>query len=79
MAETRDAELIRREIAVERRMLTDAVGDLRTHVGAATDLDRRLRSRLAILAPIAFLTGFVVSGGVGATMRYLARRGRDRR
>jgi hypothetical protein len=78
MAETQDAELIRREIAVERRLLTDAVGDLRAHVGTVTDLDRRLRSRLAILAPVAFLTGFVVSGGIGATMRSLARRGRDR-
>jgi hypothetical protein len=31
-----------------------------------------------VLVPAAFATGFVVFGGIGATMRYFARRGRER-
>ena len=78
MAETtRSPEAVRRDIARERTELARAVGQLRSDLGGTFDLRRRVGSRVAFLAPTAFATGFVVSGGIGATMRYLARRGRE--
>lgn len=74
MPETRSPELVRREIAREREELADAVDRLRAQVA----IDRVVGSRVAVLAPAAFAAGFVVSGGIGATMRYFARRGRER-
>ena len=79
MAERRSQEVVRGEIAVERERLATAVDELRNRLGEATDVQRQVRSRIAVLAPAAFATAFVVSGGVGATMRYFARRGRERR
>ena len=79
MAERRSPEVVRGEIAVERERLATAVDELRNRLGEATDVQRQVRSRIAVLAPAAFATAFVVSGGVGATMRYFARRGRERR
>ena len=78
MAETRDAERIRDEISHERVRLADAVSELREQVRAATNINQRVRARLPLLGLAAFATGFVISGGIGATMRYLARRSRDR-
>ena len=78
MAETRTLEAVRGEIAAEREGLATAVDELRSRLGEATDVQRQVRSRIALLAPAAFATAFVVSGGVGATMRYFARRGRER-
>ncbi|MDQ3672674.1 MAG: hypothetical protein M3364_09620 [Actinomycetota bacterium] len=78
MADARSPELVRREIAVERERLATAVDDLRGRLGDARDVRRQLGSRISVLAPAAFATAFVVSGGIGATMRYFARRGRDR-
>ena len=79
MPETRSPALVRQDIAVERERLAEAVDELRRRLGEATDFQSRLGSRLAVLAPAAFAAAFVMSGGVGATMRYFARRGRDRR
>jgi hypothetical protein len=74
----RTVDEISRDIAVERAGLADAVGRLRGEVASATDVDARLRPRLPVLLPGAFVAGFVLAGGVGASMRYLARRGRER-
>lgn len=74
----RTVEEISREIEVERAGLADAVERLRGEVASATDLDARLRPRLPVLVPGAFLAGFVLAGGVGASLRYQARRGRER-
>lgn len=74
----RGVEEIRREIAGERAELAGAVGRLRGEVASATDVGARLQPRLGRLLPGAFLGGFVAAGGVGASMRYLARRGRER-
>lgn len=74
---TRSPEVVRREIARERTELARAVEQLRTDLGGTFDLRRKLGSRVAVVAPAAFVTAFVVSGGIGATMRYLARRGRE--
>ena len=78
MPETRDPEVVRRDIARERQQLAEAVDTLRLQLGGAFDLRKKLGSHLAVLTPAAFAAGFVVSGGVGATMRYFARRGRER-
>lgn len=77
MAKARSPELVRSEIAVERQHLAVAVDELRSKLGDATDVRRQVGSRLAVLAPAAFAAAFVVSGGIGATMRYFARRSRD--
>lgn len=79
MPDTRTPELVRRDIAAERRRLAEAVEELRDRVGDFTDVKSQIGSRRRLLAPAAFATTFVVSGGVGATMRYLARRGREYR
>jgi hypothetical protein len=68
---------VRREIATERDQLADAVEDLRTGLGEATDIGGKLRARLPAVAAGALGAGFVVAGGIGATMRLLFRRGRE--
>jgi hypothetical protein len=68
---------VRREIATERDQLADAVDDLRTGLGEATDIEGKLRARLPVVAAGALGAGFVVAGGIGATMRLLFRRGRE--
>lgn len=73
----RSLEEIRREIESERSELADAVGALRSEVASATDLGARLGGRRRVLVPAGFAAGFVLAGGVGATMRYLARRSRE--
>jgi len=73
----RTTEDIRREIAGERDQLADAVEDLRAGLGQATDVAGKLRARLPIVAAGALGTGFVIAGGIGATMRLLFRRGRE--
>jgi hypothetical protein len=68
---------IRRELGAERERLAEAVDDLRTEIGAAADIGGKLRSKLPLVAGGAFALAFVKSGGIGATARYFARRGRD--
>lgn len=74
MADARTAEQIRRDIAREREQLALAVGRLRSELRGTLDI----RDRVGVLVPVAFATAFVLSGGIGATMRYFARRGRER-
>jgi hypothetical protein len=68
---------IRREIEEEREKLAEAVETLRGELGEATDISGKLRAKLPLAAAGALGLGFVASGGVGATMRLLARRSRD--
>jgi hypothetical protein len=68
---------VRREIATERDQLADAVEDLRTGLGEATDIGGKLRAHLPVVAAGALGAGFVVAGGIGAMMRLLFRRGRE--
>ena len=79
MAETREPRARPARDRTEREQLAHAVEDLRVQLGGALDVQRQVGSRLAVLAPAAFAAGFVVSGGIGATMRYFARRGREHR
>ena len=66
---------VRREIASEREQLADAVEDLR----AGIDVSGKLREKLPVVAAGALGAGFVLAGGIGATMRLLARRSREGR
>ena len=74
----RTSEQVRREIEAEREQLASAVEQLRDELGEATDVTGKLRAKLPVVAAGALSAGFVLAGGVGATMRYFARRGRER-
>jgi hypothetical protein len=69
---------IRREIEAEREQLAQAVEELREGLGEATDVAGKLRARLPAVAAGALGAGFFLAGGIGATMRLLARKGRER-
>jgi hypothetical protein len=75
---TRDPEAVRRDIARERDALAESVERLRSQLGGTFDVRQKIGSHVTVLAPAAFATAFVVAGGIGATMRYFARRGRER-
>ena len=75
---TRTEAQVRSDIEREREELAGAVEHLRGSLGEATDIAGKLQSKLPVVAGAAATTGFVLAGGIGATMRYFARRGRDR-
>jgi hypothetical protein len=77
MAVTRTQEQIRAELSAEREELAGAVEQLRDELGEATDVAGKLKAKLPVVAAGAASVGFVLAGGVGATMRYFARRGRE--
>jgi len=66
---------VRDEIETEREQLAGAVEQLRSELGVGT----KLRANLPVVVAGAASAGFVLAGGIGATMRYVARRGRERR
>jgi hypothetical protein len=68
---------LRSELREERERLAKAVETLRDELGEATDVGAKLRANLPLAAAGALGVGFVVSGGIGATMRLLMRRGRE--
>jgi hypothetical protein len=72
-------EQLRRDIEAEREQLADAVDHLRSEIGEATNVRAKLRGKLPLVAGAALGAGFFVAGGIGATMRLLARRGREGR
>jgi hypothetical protein len=72
-ADGRTLEQVRRDIEAERERLAGAVDDLR----AGMDVNAKLKDKLPVAAAAALAIGFVVSGGVGATMRLLMRKGRE--
>ena len=74
----RTAEAVRREIELERTELAEAVEGLRAGLGEVTDVAGKLRANLPVVAAGALGAGFFLAGGVGATMRLLARKGRER-
>ena len=74
----RTPDTIRREIEAEREQLAQAVEELREGLGEATDIAGKLRAKLPAVAAGALGAGFFLAGGIGATMRLLARRGRER-
>lgn len=71
----RTTDDVRRDIEAERERLAAAVDDLRE----AADMTALVRAKLPAIAAGAAGAGFFLAGGVGATMRLLARRGREGR
>jgi hypothetical protein len=69
----RTVDELRSEIAAEREQLAGAVEHLRDELGLAA----KLKGKLTAVAAGAAATGFVLGGGIGATMRYAARRSRE--
>jgi hypothetical protein len=69
---TRTEQQIRTDLEAERTELASAVENLRTSI--QTDV----KKKMPLLAAGAASVGFVFAGGIGATMRYVARRGRER-
>ncbi len=69
----RTAVQVRRDIEHEREQLAVAVGELRGELGVGA----KLRAKLPAVAAGALGAGFILAGGIGATMRLLARRGRE--
>ena len=70
---TREAD-VRRELALERVQLAQAMDELRQ-----TSFDQTLRAKLPLLAVGAFAVGFVLAGGIGAIARLAFRRSREGR
>jgi len=68
---------IRQELEQEREKLAEAVETLREEFEEATDVSGKLRAKLPIATAGALATGFVVAGGIGATMRLIFRRSRE--
>ena len=73
----RTEEQVRRDIEAERDQLADAVEDLRGGLEEVTNIGARLRAQLPAVAFGALGAGFVLAGGIGATMRLMARRSRE--
>lgn len=68
------AEELQRQIEAEREQLAGAVDNLRGELGVAA----KMKAKLPLLAGGAMASGFVLSGGIGAAMRFLARRSREK-
>jgi hypothetical protein len=71
----RTPEQVKRDIEAERNRLADAVDDLRAEI----DVNAKLQDKLPVAAIAALGAGFVISGGIGATMRLFMRRSREGR
>jgi hypothetical protein len=71
MAKPESEQELRRELSQEREQLADAVESLRE----ATNVRTILRSNLPAATAGALGTGFVLAGGIGATVRLIF--GRD--
>jgi hypothetical protein len=76
-ATVRTQEQVRKDIEAEREQLAGAVEHLRGELGQAANLTGKLKAKLPLVAGGAASAGFVLAGGIGATIRYFARRGRD--
>jgi hypothetical protein len=66
-------ESLKHELEAEREQLAVSVEQLR----AELVMTRKLQAKLPLLAVGAAASGFVLAGGIGAGMRYVARRSRE--
>jgi hypothetical protein len=74
---SRTPEQVRLELEAEREGLASAVETLRAGVKDATDVSGKIRDNLPAATIGALGLGFVLAGGIGATMRFFARRSRE--
>jgi hypothetical protein len=77
MPEPRTMAQVRSEIEAQRNELAASVDALRGEIEEATDIAGKLSARLPLVTVAALGAGFVLAGGVGATMRFLARTSRE--
>jgi hypothetical protein len=68
---------LRRRIESERNALATSVDSLRSEISDATNISAKLRGKLPAAAGGALAAGFVLAGGIGATVRLIFRRGRE--
>ena len=68
---------VRSEIESEREQLAGAAETLREEISDATNVGAKLRANLPAAAVGALGAGFLLAGGVGATVRLIFRRGRE--
>jgi hypothetical protein len=73
----RDTAELRRRIENERNALANSVDSLRSEISEATNISAKLRANLPAAAGAAVAAGFLVAGGIGATVRLIFRRGRE--
>jgi hypothetical protein len=73
----RTAADVRSDLARERDQLAGAVEELRSEVHEITDVKSKLRRNLPVATGVAVGVGFLLAGGIGATMRFLARTSRE--
>jgi hypothetical protein len=69
----RTAAQVRLEIESEREQLAGAVDHLRDEIREATNIGAKVRAKLPVITAGALTAGFVVAGGIGATMRLIGR------
>jgi len=74
---SRTIDDVRRDLEAKRDQLANAAESLRESVDEATNVGARLRSNLPAAAAGALGLGFLLAGGVGATVRLVFRRGRE--
>jgi hypothetical protein len=72
----RSPEMIRASIEETRRELAFSIGDLRSKVAELTDWRRQLSENRKAALIGAAVTGFVIGGGVAATVSILTGRRR---
>jgi hypothetical protein len=77
-AEPRSETEVRAAIRAERQQLAESVEELRSELGEATDLGAKVGRHLLTVAGVSLAAGFVLGGGIGASVRYVLRRSRDR-
>jgi dienelactone hydrolase len=70
----RHPEQIRASIEETRRELAFSVNDLRSKVSEIADWRRQLAENRGAALTTAAVTGFVVGGGIAATVSFLRRR-----
>ena len=73
----RTAADVKADLARERNELAGAVEELRSEIHEVTDVKGKLRRNMPAAAGVALGAGFVLAGGIGATMRFLARKSRE--
>jgi hypothetical protein len=69
----RTPDQVRLEIESEREQLAGAVDHLRDEVRDATNIGAKVRAKLPVITAGALTAGFIVAGGIGATMRLIGR------
>jgi hypothetical protein len=76
--EPRTEDEVRAAIRDERHELASSLEELRSEIEHATNLDAKLSNVLPLALAGALGAGFFLGGGIGATVRLLLRKSRER-